>query len=164
MSNRTAYNKLQAEVRQQQAETLRRFREDNPEAYERLLKKAQEEIEAETTTTPSVVFTGELSITRDVASRLAEKAGFKVSNHVSKNTTYVVVGENPGSKLQRAIQLGAEILNEDDFRTILKGEKPSHSKVTICKSCEHKLSEQMGRYAHIWGGFTCPECHTINRF
>ena len=52
MSNRTAYNRLQAETRRQQSEILRRFKEANPEVYERLLKKAQEEIEAESRMAP----------------------------------------------------------------------------------------------------------------
>ena len=164
MPNRKGYAKLQAETRRQQSETLRAFKESNPEAYERLLKRAQEELTEETTTQPTIVFTGELSITRDKASQLAEAAGFKVSNHVSKNTTYVVVGENPGSKLQKAMQLDTEILTEEDFNALLKGQKPSRTKTTTCKACEYKLSEDMSRYAHIYGGFTCPRCHTVTRF
>jgi len=162
--NRPTYNKLQAEVRRKQAETLRQFKESNPEIYERLLVQAREELSEEESTIPTVVFTGELSITRDKASQLAENAGLKVSKHVSKNTTYVVVGENPGSKYQKAVQLGADILNEDEFNILLKGEKPSHIRSTICKACNYKLPEQGSMYAQIYGGFTCPECHTINRF
>ena len=47
MSNRQEYNKLQAAVRRQQAETLRRFREANPERYAELLAKAKTEVEQE---------------------------------------------------------------------------------------------------------------------
>jgi len=162
--NRPAYNKLQAETRRQQAETLRRFQEASPEQYAKLLERAKQELEEETPTRPTIVFTGELSITRDRASQLAEKAGFKVSNHVSKNTAYVVVGENPGSKFQKAIQLDTEILTEEDFNTLLKGQKPLQAKTTICKTCDYKLSDQISKYARIWGGFTCPQCHTTTRF
>lgn len=52
MSNRQAYNKLQAKERRRQAETLKHFREQNPEDYERLLKRAQEELKAEESLTP----------------------------------------------------------------------------------------------------------------
>jgi len=164
--NRPAYNKLQAEARKQQAETLRRFKEQNPERYTELLERAKEELNEEASTTPTIVFTGELSITRDKASRLAENVGYKVGKHVSKNTTYVIVGESPGSKYQKAIQLGTSILDEEEFNTLLKGEKPSYTKTTTntCKKCGHRLSEQMGGFAQIWGGFTCSQCHTINRF
>jgi len=49
---RKGYSKLQAEERRRQSEVLQRFREVNPEAYERLLKRAQEEVEVEKTMSP----------------------------------------------------------------------------------------------------------------
>jgi len=50
--NRPAYNKMQADIKKQQAKTLQKFRESNPKAYERLLKKAREEVETEFSMTP----------------------------------------------------------------------------------------------------------------
>ena len=50
--DRKGYAKLQTEVRKQQSETLRRFHEQNPEAFERLLKRAQEELKAEESLSP----------------------------------------------------------------------------------------------------------------
>ncbi|HDQ88557.1 MAG TPA: NAD-dependent DNA ligase LigA, partial [candidate division WWE3 bacterium] len=62
------------------------------------------------------VFTGELqNYTRDEARRLVEKHGGRVTSTVSKSTDYVVIGENPGSKLERAEELGTKTLTEVDF-------------------------------------------------
>jgi DNA ligase (NAD+) len=41
---------------------------------------------------------------------------------VSKNTSYLVAGENAGSKLQKAQELGVTVLDEDGFRRLLAGE------------------------------------------
>ncbi len=69
------------------------------------------------------VFTGALSrFTREEAAELVRQRGGKVSNSVSRKTDYVVVGEDPGSKYQKALQLGVTILKEDDFVRML-GEK-----------------------------------------
>lgn len=62
------------------------------------------------------VLTGALSrFTRDRASALIEQLGGKVSSSVSKKTSYVVVGEDAGSKLRRAQELGIPILDETAF-------------------------------------------------
>ncbi len=62
------------------------------------------------------VFTGALSsMTRDEAKRRVEELGGKTSDSVSKKVTHVVVGENPGSKLQKAQRLGITIINEEEF-------------------------------------------------
>ena len=62
------------------------------------------------------VFTGSLSrLTRGDAKKLAEAAGAKVVGSVSKATSVVVVGEDPGSKYDKAVELGIEILTEDEF-------------------------------------------------
>ncbi|MFO7154665.1 MAG: NAD-dependent DNA ligase LigA [Caldicoprobacter oshimai] len=66
------------------------------------------------------VLTGTLSsYTREEATRLIEERGGKVSSSVSKKTSYVVVGENPGSKLEKARALGITILNEEEFKQLL---------------------------------------------
>ena len=62
------------------------------------------------------VLTGALSkFTRDEASEKIELLGGKVSGSVSKKTSFVVVGENAGSKERKARELGITILSEDDF-------------------------------------------------
>lgn len=66
------------------------------------------------------VFTGELkAMSRTDAAKLVEQAGGKETKSVSKNTSYVVVGENPGSKFAKAEQLGVKILNEEEFFNLL---------------------------------------------
>jgi DNA ligase (NAD+) len=62
------------------------------------------------------VLTGALTkFTRDEATEKIELLGGKASGSVSKKTTYVVVGENAGSKERKARELGITILSEDDF-------------------------------------------------
>lgn len=61
----------------------------------------------------SFVLTGELAHhSRDEMKKLIEKNGGKVSGSVSKKTSYVVAGENPGSKLDKARELGVKIVDE----------------------------------------------------
>ena len=67
------------------------------------------------------VLTGALSkFTRDEASEKIELFGGKVSGSVSKKTSYVVVGENAGSKERKARELGITILSEDDFLSMIE--------------------------------------------
>ncbi|RKY60368.1 MAG: DNA ligase (NAD(+)) LigA [Candidatus Latescibacterota bacterium] len=69
------------------------------------------------------VFTGTLSsMTRSEAEELIRKLGGEASSSVSRRTDYVVVGENPGSKLERARQLGVKTITEEEFlRMVGKG-------------------------------------------
>ncbi|MGC8667459.1 MAG: NAD-dependent DNA ligase LigA [Chthonomonadales bacterium] len=70
----------------------------------------------------TLVFTGTLThFTRQEAERLAKQAGARVASSVSRNTSYVIAGENAGSKLQRARELGVPILTEEEFREMLHG-------------------------------------------
>ena len=66
------------------------------------------------------VLTGTLNnITRDKASVLIENSGGKVTSSVTKKTSVVIVGDNPGSKYTKALNLGIEIWNEDKFLELI---------------------------------------------
>ena len=65
------------------------------------------------------VLTGTLpTLTRDEASNMIEENGGKVSSSVSKKTDYVLLGENPGSKYDKAKELGIQIIDEDEFKAL----------------------------------------------
>lgn len=64
----------------------------------------------------TVVFTGTLTkLTRSEAKNKALANGAKVAGSVSSNTDFVVVGENAGSKLNKAVELGVKVISEDEF-------------------------------------------------
>jgi len=67
------------------------------------------------------VLTGTLSIPRDEAAELIRAQGGQVSGSVSAKTTYLLAGEEAGSKLQKAQKLGVTILNEEAFRKLIDG-------------------------------------------
>ena len=68
------------------------------------------------------VLTGTLpSMSREDAKKMIEAAGGKVSSAVSKKTDYVVAGEESGSKLTKAQELGVPVVNEADLIEMLKG-------------------------------------------
>lgn len=67
------------------------------------------------------VLTGTLSrFTRDEASAIIESFGGKASSSVSKKTTYVLAGENAGSKLTKAESLGIKIISEEEFEAMIQ--------------------------------------------
>ena len=67
------------------------------------------------------VLTGELSnYKRDEAAAIIESFGGKASSSVSKKTSFVLAGENAGSKLQKAIELGVKIIDEAEFEKMIK--------------------------------------------
>ena len=67
------------------------------------------------------VLTGALSkFTRDEASAIIESFGGKASGSVSKKTSYVVAGENAGSKLTKAQSLGIPVLSEEEFADMIR--------------------------------------------
>ncbi|MDQ4007546.1 MAG: NAD-dependent DNA ligase LigA [Actinomycetota bacterium] len=69
----------------------------------------------------TVVVTGSLvGFSRDEAKEVILARGGKASGSVSKKTDFVVVGESPGSKHDKALQLGVPVLDEDGFRTLLE--------------------------------------------
>jgi len=69
----------------------------------------------------TVVFTGELdSMTRSKAEELVRQLGGNPSSSVSRSTSLVVVGRNPGSKYQKAKEYGVKIIDEQEFLKMLK--------------------------------------------
>ena len=71
----------------------------------------------------SFVITGSLeSVTREKSKEILLSLGAKVGSSISKNTNYLVCGNNPGSKYEKAIQLNIKILDETSFLKILKKE------------------------------------------
>ncbi|MDX9691452.1 MAG: NAD-dependent DNA ligase LigA [Acholeplasmataceae bacterium] len=68
------------------------------------------------------VLTGKLEIyTRDEASDIIEKLGGKVSSSVSVKTDYVLAGEDAGSKLKKANELGVKVIDEQTFKVMIDG-------------------------------------------
>jgi len=69
----------------------------------------------------TIVFTGTLTqFTRNEAEKLAESLGAQISSSVSKKTDLVVVGSAPGSKYEKAKELGINIITEDVFKKIVE--------------------------------------------
>lgn len=67
----------------------------------------------------SFVLTGTLpTLTRDEATEIIKARGGKVSGSVSKKTAYVLAGDSPGSKLQKATDLGVKIIDESGFKVL----------------------------------------------
>ena len=66
----------------------------------------------------TVVLTGTLNnYSRDEAKDIIESMGGKISSSVSKKTDYILLGDSPGSKYQKGLELGVAILTEEDFKT-----------------------------------------------
>lgn len=84
-------------------------------------EEPKEEAEPKPLSGKTFVFTGTLSsMTREEAKKHVEALGARVTNTVSKNTDYVVVGEDPGSKFHKAQQLSVTILDEQQFLDLLQ--------------------------------------------
>jgi len=68
----------------------------------------------------TIVVTGTLeNFTRQQIEQAIRQAGAKPSGSVSKKTDYMLAGENPGSKLDKARELGVEVINEKEFLELL---------------------------------------------
>ena len=69
----------------------------------------------------SIVFTGSLlKLSRDEAKHLARELGATITSTVSKRTDYVIVGDKPGSKAKKAMELKIPIMTEDDWLNKIK--------------------------------------------
>ncbi|MCU9939932.1 hypothetical protein NW739_04325 [Mycoplasmopsis felis] len=60
-----------------------------------------------------------MSESRDYFKNIIEQNGGKVTNTISKNTNYLLVGENPGSKIEKANKLNIKIINESEFNSLI---------------------------------------------
>ena len=105
---------------------LRYFeRTENREMMERFLQYGisgtiqEEEGESDQLAGTTFVITGTLSLPREHFKVIILKAGGKVSDSVSNKTTYLLAGENAGSKLQKAQKLNVTILTEKEFNTLM---------------------------------------------
>ena len=67
-----------------------------------------------------IVITGTLNNPRDYYKELIEEHGGKLSNNVNSKTSYLLLGDNPGSKYKKAISLNIPILSEDEFMDLIK--------------------------------------------
>ena len=102
--------------------------EDNKNMIDRLKKyginmdytSGEEVVVDENFNGKTFVLTGTLNqITRDKASEIIENKGGKVTSSVTKKTSVVVVGDNPGSKYDKAVSLNLEIWNEEKFMDLI---------------------------------------------
>ena len=66
------------------------------------------------------VFTGTIEMDRVKAQNMVRERGGEVSSSVSTNTTFVIAGENPGSKLDKALELGVRVIDESQFLEMMK--------------------------------------------
>ncbi len=83
------------------------------------IQKAEGKIKSSLTGKTFVLTGTLLSLSRDEAKKQIKSLGGKVVSSVSKNTDYIVVGSDPGSKLSEANRLGVKILDEEKFKKIL---------------------------------------------
>ncbi len=87
-----------------------------------IFQEAEREEAPQTLAGLTIVATGSLTrFTRDEISEVISSHGGKVSSSVSKKTSYVLAGDAAGSKLDKAIELGVPVINEEEFLALLEG-------------------------------------------
>ena len=70
----------------------------------------------------TLVLTGALpTLSRERATELIQAAGGTVTSSVSKNTDYLIAGQSPGSKLEKAARLGVQTIDEQGLQALLDG-------------------------------------------
>lgn len=69
-------------------------------------------------TNSTFVITGTLSNAREYYEKIIKENGGKVSSSVSKKTSYLLCGSDAGSKLNKALELGVKVINEDEFNSL----------------------------------------------
>ncbi|RLB02051.1 MAG: DNA ligase (NAD(+)) LigA, partial [Deltaproteobacteria bacterium] len=117
------------EVGPEVAESVVRFFKDegNRRVIEKMLRagvRVEEPTEAAEAERPLegkvFVFTGALEgMTREDAKRLVEQLGGRTASSISRRVDYVVVGKDPGSKYDRARELGLTIIDEEEFKRLV---------------------------------------------
>ena len=100
----------------------------NLDNIDRLIEKGveiiyQSENDSQILSGKTFVITGTLkNMTRSEAKNFIENNGGKVTSAVSKNTNYLLAGDNPGSKIKKAEDIGVSIINEDQMLDLIKYE------------------------------------------
>lgn len=107
------------------AQSLILFMETNKSLIDELLSIINPKYESKVNTNnllngENIVITGTLSKPRDEIATLLESFGAKISTSVGKQTTMLIIGENPGSKLQKAQNLGTKIIKENELNEMFK--------------------------------------------
>jgi DNA ligase (NAD+) len=97
----------------------------------------------------SFVFTGTLARrSREEAGELVGRHGGKVVSSVSKNTDYVIVGADPGSKYDKAQSLGVRTLTEDEFDALLEGKLALAQPATDERKSSGRRAKSVSRAGH----------------
>jgi hypothetical protein len=132
-----------------ESKTKRTIRRNEPLA-KKDAKKAKK-IEQSDLKGKTLVFTGTLSMKRDEATTLAEKAGAKVTSAISGKTDIVVAGPGAGDKLAKAKAQNCEIWTEDEFQRAVGKEPASSSRGNRREDIGEEACPEAGARVHFCG-------------